>query len=336
MQPARSIALLLIAVLWTGIAQAALYDELYVFGDSLSDSGNNETAFRQLFGDAYQPTPTPIDDTNTFVPTFPYASGRYTNAAVWAESFAAALGLSSAPSLLGGTNYAFGGARTGPVDPNFPTPTVFPPTLATQAATFLAASGHVAPSNALYVIAGGGNDANDAAQAILGGADPMATIATTSQTYAGEIKGIVDDLQAAGANHIIVWNVPDIGKSPLGLANGPAASAGASFLAQSMNDTLLAGLAGEPGVQVFDVFGLIDAVVADSGAWGLTNVTDACARFTDCDASQYLFWDGIHPTSAGHEILSQQMLVLAVPEPSTYVLLAIGLALLVMVRRRAA
>jgi len=36
---------------------------------------------------------------------------------MWAQDFAAALGLSASPSLLGGTNFAFGATRTGPLNP---------------------------------------------------------------------------------------------------------------------------------------------------------------------------------------------------------------------------
>ena len=43
----------------------------------------------------------------------PHASGRCSNGSVWSDQFAAKMGLSATASLLGGTNYAFGGAQTG-------------------------------------------------------------------------------------------------------------------------------------------------------------------------------------------------------------------------------
>src|ERR1700693_4280132 len=94
---------------------------------------------------------------NSFIPTFPYASGHYTNGQVWAQSFASAFGLSANPSVLGGTDYAFGGATTGTLSPGglF---SPFPPSLETQVAFFLSQHGNAAPSDALYVIAGGGNN----------------------------------------------------------------------------------------------------------------------------------------------------------------------------------
>ena len=108
--------ILALGCLTTAATQATAYSVLYIFGESLSDSGNNATVL------APNTTPVPISG-NDFILTFPYASGHYTNGPVWAQDFAAVLGLSASSSLLGGTNFAFGGARTGP-----PNPGQFPPT----------------------------------------------------------------------------------------------------------------------------------------------------------------------------------------------------------------
>jgi len=323
----RTIAFALSATLWMGGAQAALIEDVFFFGDSLTDAGNNAAVLPGV-------TPVPIPD--NFIATFPYASGHYTDGPVWAQSFASALGLSANASLTGGTNYAFGGARTGPIDPTLPFLSQIPPSLTTQSALFLAQYGNVAPSNALYVVAGGGNNARDTADAILAGADPLPTIAAASAAFAADIKGIVDNLQAAGAADIIVWKVPDIGQAPAVRALGPDAVDGASFVAASMNDALVAALFGEQGVKIFDMFQLVDSVVQDPGAYMLSNVEDACAALANCNPSEYLFWDGVHPSSAGHAIFAKEMLALAVPEPSTWVLLLAGLGLLIAVRLRAA
>jgi phospholipase/lecithinase/hemolysin len=161
----RSVLVSLFAFLVIPLANAlAGYSSLFVFGDSLSDSGNNAIAL------APGVTPVPISG-NSFIPTFPYASGHYTNDQVWAQILATSLGLSANPSLAGGTNYAFGGAETGPLTPNpFPGGLVnpFPPSLQTQVAFFLAQRGPMIPSNALYVVEGGGQNARDALAAIAG------------------------------------------------------------------------------------------------------------------------------------------------------------------------
>jgi phospholipase/lecithinase/hemolysin len=147
-------AAFLMVSIWISASDAhAGFSSLYVFGDSLLDSGNNAVVF------APNVTPVPIPG-NSFIPTFPYASGRYTNAEVWAQILASSLGLSTGPSLLGGTDYAFGGARTGPVTD------LLPPSLEAQVAIFLSQHGGVAPGDALYVVEGGGENARDALAAI--------------------------------------------------------------------------------------------------------------------------------------------------------------------------
>jgi len=314
-------------------ASALLFSSLVIFGDSLSDSGNNAIALPAL--GLPGTTPVPISG-NTFIPTLPYASGVYTNDMVWAQTFASALGLSAAPSLAGGTDFAFAGARTGPIDPALPQVSTFPPSLLTQEAFFLGATGGVAPGSALYVVAGGGNNARDALGAIEANPTPgniSQTIAATAASFAADIVANVSALEGAGAKNIVVWDVPDVGKAPAILADGLGASILGSTLAAAMNTALLGAIGGDSNVKLFDLFGLVDSVVANPGAFGLTNVTDACAQFVNCNPSQYFFWDGIHPTSAGQGILSQAMLR-TIPEPATLALLAIALAGLGFSRRR--
>jgi len=94
------------------------------------------------------------------VPGTPYLLGdpllaRFTNGFVWVEQLAQTMGIPLSPSLLGGTNFAFGGAHTGPL-PHVPPTGV--PTLTDQVTQFLGATGGLADPDALYVVFGGGND----------------------------------------------------------------------------------------------------------------------------------------------------------------------------------
>jgi outer membrane lipase/esterase len=304
-------------------SHAAGFSALYVFGDSLSDSGNNRAVLGN--GGASQ-----IVTGNTYIPSLPYASGTYSNGPVWVNSFAAGLGLASfaAPSLGGGGDYAYGGAKTA-IDGSF---LGFPPSVKTQVNSFLAPQATI-PASALYVVAVGGNDARAVADAIAGGAPVAATIAAAAATYATEVGNIVDSLQAKGATNIVVWDTPNLGKSPAALAGGPVASGLGTAIANAFNTALAQRMSFETGVTTFDVFGLINTIAINPASYGLSNITDACGAVVGCNASQYLFWDGIHPTAAGHALIASAMLA-AVPEPSSWWMLAAGLTVLLIARRR--
>ena len=302
----------------TSAASAADPTEVFFFGDSLADSGNLALANGS--------DPGQVITGNTYIPSRPYASGQFTNADVWAKPFAAALGLapSGQPSLLGGGNFAFGGARVATDGAGMP------PSLAAQQAMFLSATGGSAPPGALFVVAGGGNDARDAFAAAVGAIDPTAIIAAAAAAYAQSIGVLIDQLQAAGAQRIVAWDVPNLGLAPAVTALGAGASFLATAVSQSMNSALAMRLAGEAGVTIFDIFGLQNLIVADPAGFGLVNVTDACGAIAGCDPATSLYWDGIHPTSGGHAILAQAMIA-AVPEPAEYALMVAAL----LVGRRA-
>lgn len=304
---------------------ASAYSDWFVFGDSLSDTGNNAIA---LGIDAGQ-----VITGNTYIPTYPYASGRYSNGAVWTESFAASLGLGATASLAGGNIYAYGGARTRVVSPDGAPP------LRDQVSTYLGGHGGAADPLALYVVAGGGNNARDTLDAIAGGAPIVSTLLLEAWRYAIDVGRMVDSLQAAGAEHIVVWNTPDLSKAPAVIAEGSLAVALAGKVAGRMNDALARRLAGEEGVVVFDTFALFDEIVDNGAAYGLVNTSDACGASVGCDPSTSLFWDGIHPTSAGHALLSgamTELLAPAVPEPATWWMLASGLGVVLLLARRRA
>jgi outer membrane lipase/esterase len=303
-------------------ALAPPYSALYVFGDSLSDGGNNRLALG--FNG-------PDPSSASFIPSLPYSpSNTYSNGATWVTPFAAGLGLSaySAPSLAGGGNYAFGGATTVPTVPA----AVFPPSLQSQVGSYLGGSPS-GTATALYVIAGGGNDAR-AVASITGGPTPTQLVDAAS-LYAATTLQLVNQLKGAGAQNIIVWNVPDLGKTPAAASAGGAAAAGATFIANTFN-TFLSGVLAGSGVTIFDTFGTIQSVVADPAAFGFGDVTQACGfAGNGCSASNALFWDGIHPTAYAQNFMAGQMLAVAVPEPASMLLLGMGVLALLAWRRQA-
>jgi outer membrane lipase/esterase len=303
----------------------AQFSSLTVFGDSLTDSGNNAL----IIGT----NGSQVITGNSYIPTQPYGSGTYSNGSTWVTSFAAGIGLpvGGAPSLAGGGNHAFGGARTtidGPV-------AGFPFSAASQVAGFLGSAPPVLAGSGLYVIAIGGNDVRDTGAAVA--ADPASAasiIGSAAAAYAAGVGSMVDALQARGAVNIVVWGVPDVGRSPAALATGPVGAGTASFIASSFNGALQARLSTESfGVRYFDVAGTIANVFAAPASFGFSNVTDACGAISGCDPSTYLFWDGIHPTSAAQALVANALLT-AVPEPTSALLMTLGVASLVVARRR--
>ncbi|GKS68167.1 hypothetical protein W03_01710 [Nitrosomonas sp. PY1] len=306
-------------VILSGLATSLFarnFSGLYVFGDSLSDSGN----VALMIGS----DPNQIITGNSYIPSRPYASGQFTDGDVWVTTFASAIGLLpfAQPVLTGGGgNFAFGGARTSTDGLGLP------PSLAQQSAAFLGSTGGTVPHDALYVLQSGGNDARDALLAIASGSDPQSIIEATAIQYAQSIGSMVDQLQTAGAERFVVWNVPNLGLLPAITEQGLQASFLGEQIALAMNDALSNRLSGEIGVTIFDDFSLVTQVAMDPASVGLMNATDACGAVAACDPSTYLFWDGLHPTSAGHELLAQHM-IQAVPEPSTYLLLISGLLLI--------
>ena len=336
-----SIALLASA---SSVAHAAVtppFSAVYVFGDSLSDGGNNYLTAPFLGTSAIVPDA-------TFTPSLPYTpSAGYTNTPtfsngpVWVPTFAAGLGLASfgAASRAGGGDFAYGGARMtidgvspAPLPPNFPF------SLQTQLNAYL--GGNTVSATALYVIAGGGNDARAVGVQVAGGAPLVPTTLAAAAVFATEAATMVGTLKAAGANNIVVWNVPNVGKAPGvgvgGVGGVGQGAAGASFIASTFNSYLGAALAGS-GVTIFNIYGLIDSIVASpvTADWSFSNVTLACGfAGNGCNASTALFWDGIHPTAYAQTILAQQMLA-AVPEPAPALMLLAGIATLACMRRRA-
>lgn len=313
------------ALLLSSASQAAPYTGMYVFGDSLSDSGN----FSIATGGAF---PGPANA---------YTQGRFTNAFNFIDAFATAMGMSAAPSVLGGSNFAWGGART-TTHPLFPFASI-----QAQVAGFVARPGAADP-HSLYVLFGGANNVRDAILA----ANPLAAVAA-----ANDLKSSLDTLYAEGARRFLVPNIPNIARTPaIAEFANPAISGFATALSNLFNNTLEANLAMFEGahmdveVRRLDTYAFLEQLLASAAALGFTNVDSRCytgddAFFTTPPAvvpaltcanpDSYVFWDGVHPTSAVHGLFGQAA-VAAVPEPGGLALLALALVILVMVRRHAA
>jgi phospholipase/lecithinase/hemolysin len=257
---------------------------LVAFGDSLTDVGNRFVATGGT--DATSP---------------PYDNGRWSDGPIWVEYLAAGLGLSApTPSALGGTDYAAadagtalsGYAHNGSAN------------IGTQVAAYLSAH-PVVDGDQLFVIWGGTNDFAPRSTP-----NPAGSVANLSAE--------ITELATAGARQFLVPELMPLGEVPSIRKLGAAAEARYDALSPQFNADLAAAenqLEANLGIKIhrLDVYGLIEQVIAEPGAFGITDVTDQAKSGDEGDPgavmpnpSQYLFWDNIHPAEAFQRLLGAQ------------------------------
>jgi phospholipase/lecithinase/hemolysin len=361
----RTLILTLAAVSWAAAAHATLFDEIFVFGDSLSDAGNAYD-LTAGFPPYVYPPPTPTK--------------RATNGPTAVEVMAGQLGTPLTASQGGGTNYAVMGAatqaytRTDLPDSPFGALPVKPASVTThnyvpygywyldnsrigaagygidtlkpygvdkQVADFRAAPPAHDPARSLFVLWTGANDF------LLGGPTGFLGAASSIASFVGQLY----DDPAVGARYFLVPNIPDLSKTPDSLAALPPDQAALlRLVTASFNQTLSQNLAAlddtRPGLTIvqFDTFGFLDAVLANPSLYGFANTTQPCVDRADPELAcgnpdEHVFWDGFHPSAASHALIGEAFagaITQAIPEPETYVLMAAGLIVLAVARRRAA
>ena len=300
--PRKIASALALALGCAGVAHASTspFDNVVVFGDSLSDTG-------QFFS-------TSLNEYSKFT----------TNPGdVAVQLVAAKYGFDLQPSRVGGSDYAYGGAGV-VTDDDGPDPTI--PTITQQVTGYLA-NGAKADPHSLYMVWGGANDifyhsTEYGIGTIIAGAGETAAQATANiNAAATQELVLINQLKQAGAHYVVVFNLPNIGDTPSAHADEALVPGIGSYLtsvSQSYNQTLNAGLGSNTlGVNTYALF---EQVVANPAKYGFTNIaTPACTTSSshDCDGSTlvapgadqtYLFADGVHPTTAAHAMLAQVVL----------------------------
>jgi phospholipase/lecithinase/hemolysin len=325
-----------IGLLAPGFASAAgPFDRIVVFGDSLSDSGN-----LYALGELLQRDPPGKANNNwsmntdsellTLVPDQAYISRHLSNGATWVEVLGSALGHGSnvRPSFGSTDANALNFAVAGATASTFGS---LPPALnlGGQVGAFLARGDTT--SDTLVVIAIGGNDIRAAAET------PDAVNQIFAEAFASLGANIV--ALSGKAKKILIWNAPDLGRTPafkrfaaftcsevpqpLQQSCITTILADVTALSVAFNSALEAVVLGpletNLGIEFvrFDAFGLLQEVQENMASYGLTNATDACiqpswpavglitaAPHRCSDPDQFFFWDGIHPTRAGHAIIA--------------------------------
>ena len=296
MQTKMKLLAVALTVAFSGAAQAQ-YSGFKVFGDSLSDAGT--------FGASFTTNPGPV----------------------WSKTVATALGQTGTPAQVlgasgftatGGNIWAQGGATVASTGYGM----VMAQPLRTQMSTYLASVGGKVDGNGLYALWGGANDVFTQISAYGAGTISSASLQANVTAAAQTMGGIAQQLQQAGARNIVVINLPDMGKTPGGLAMGATTAAALTNLAALYNASLQSTL-GALGVHavMLDANGLFNEIIANPNGYGFkvlntgvacttqSSLTCSTSTLVSSDAARtYLFADGVHPTTAGHQIIADYVL----------------------------
>jgi len=310
-----------IAVLFSGSLYADQPEQLFVFGDSLSDPGNYFAIYQEMELQPFESN----SPGGAFIPSAPYAIGgkHFTNGDTWVEILAGMLGnpesgspAALAPATFG--NYAVGRSRARDValegvfsDVN----------LTTQVDAFLAIHDGVAPADATYVVWIGANDVGDAIRVALGGGDAVPIIGAAINNISTQLTR----LYLAGARDFLLVNAPNFALTPvfqqLADVSGPyhdAVLSAAQAISVIFNQYQLLITIGLNSallgidIETLDVFSIMESFVADYEAHGLTVVDESCivpdviSKAICSQPSEYLFWDGMHPTTTVHGLLAEK------------------------------
>jgi phospholipase/lecithinase/hemolysin len=309
MRLALAAAVLATPLMFAAAPAAAL--NIYVFGDSLVDAGN---VFVATGGT--QPNP-----------ALGYVQGRFTNGFNYVDYLSRRLGDgNTAPSLIGGQNYAWGGARAiGPDFGGFPVPG-----LPQQLGSYFANTGGAADSNGLYVINFGGNDLFGIGSGDIGGLTPTDAV----NLLIGNTVSAVQSLSAAGAGKILVTGIP------VGGMQGMAVEG----LLQSSLDAIEPGL--DARLYRFSYLDFYTRFQNDPTAYGfpaVVNYSSNCLADRpvvggSIDCTGYFSFDGTHFTAQVQQAIAWDVGdILGIPEPSSWVMLIAGFGLVgAAMRRRAA
>ncbi len=292
------------------LAQVKDYSTIVVFGDSLSDTGN----VTHLAYEMYRiPAPGPYLN---------YTLGRFTDGpdtvphatnyfGVWIEQFAASL--PSHPevfdSLDGGTNYAYGYATTanGTSPLCFGADCVPVENIGQQITDYLSTHPKI-DNHTLFVVWGGAIDLLDATS-------PRDVVAAAARQTLN-IQRLID----AGGTQFLIPNLPPLGLVPR-FNGSPATALPASLASALFNSYLAVGLdilkdlhpLKKLAFYQLDVASLLRHVVAAPSAYSLMNVTAAAQGEISVNPDKYLFWDDLHPTTRGHNILADAAVSLMTP-----------------------
>lgn len=282
------------------------FDTLHIFGDSSSDNGNLYAEYA---------------DQMHFSFGFYYPTGSFSNGPVWGDY------LVQSGLALVEENHAYAGAMTG----------VFGEPARMGAETGLLTTGLLSQidnfagpigENDVVGVWAGFNDYLFGAQF---------GIDNAPATVVGNIAEAVARLNALGARHIMVFNLPDMSRVPLA-SFVDRATAIKLGTASAVHNALLASALSRLRVQLdaeivlVDVFSAMSQIVGYPERFGFTNASDSCILvlndgvtaipnpFSPCyggdngtpynpfddpmNPDGFVFWDLLHPATDTHRLIA--------------------------------
>lgn len=291
--------------------QAQPFNNIIAFGDSLTDVGN--------VAPLTEPGVSPV--INGY-----YLETHFSDNIIWIETLANFLGLpmrtpgrgnsTSLPPLPAGNTWAWGGseAAKGSVQPEGVIEPI--PNLITEVQQYLAAN--VVDPNTLYTIWSGADNL------LVGGKfGPRAAHKAVEAVGTAMLL-----LEQAGARNILVFNMPKLGDTPSAQSGGEVDIFAADFYSYAYNKDLRrlirdlrkckAFKAKIYFVDVFTELVKVVEVVSNGGTYvpsffvpgppvAINNVTDEGLVFFNTFGTfppNYLFWDDVHPTTQGHQVVA--------------------------------
>ncbi|VEP16478.1 Phospholipase/lecithinase/hemolysin (fragment) [Hyella patelloides LEGE 07179] len=293
---------------------SANFDRAYFFGDSLSDTGN---ALRLSFGQ---------------VPFAPYAPGRFSNGDVWVDSLAEELDLDVDPVTRNifsndDLNFAVGGATSGRSNYSGSLPG-----LKQQIDTFELLARFQSPqelNDDLFFLWVGSNDYFSFIEDDESTPDVIETDFPETRRERKDavievvdinIGGAIQEMIDAGGKDIVVFNLPDLDRTPLAQDLTSQDRRDLRKLT-NIHNRRLSRLArntetANPDVNIIevDVNELFDDIRDDPNRFGFTNITD---NYTGIDLyaeienppsqgnpNEFLFWDSVHPTTTAQSLVT--------------------------------
>jgi phospholipase/lecithinase/hemolysin len=299
------------------------YSKLFVFGDSLSDTGNDfiltTKLYKPLINAGYLPADFPSIPPSVS-PHKTYYNGRFSNGAVAVEYLCSGLAICKAQQLKPSEsvanfvgepalNFAYGGSLSG-ISSYTPGGFLVPGALG-QVKSFIdayQAKGKAVPQDALYLIWTGAND-----YLFWLNPDPASVASNISQS--------IDALYAAGARNFLVPNMSDLGSVPINYFYPAETSTLLTQLSKAHNLALASALQSlqqyRPGIKlvIVDMYTFINKLavslnigIGPGGDCLISPTPYNCTDVVNFQAPGYLYWDIEHPTTNTHKLIALEML----------------------------